>query len=490
MTAPIVPQIGSTLTIVKPLGKPVSFNIGEIIEAKVIDIFSTGGVALKIKGSVLTAQAEMSLLKDSTVLFRVMGTDKQGSELRLQFMGYTEKTDQLQTSETAKGTVLNKLLDDLSGMLSKSGVPSKNLSEVMEQIIKALPPDIRTVPRDLLVRLQDLLKTMPQKNLPEVMEQIIRALPPDVRKVPGELLVKLQDMLKTGVPEKDTAAIAEQFIKSLPSEPDTVPKELLVRLQDLLKTGMNKSGEDIRLKLDKLMELLPKMLSPEDPSVRNLKNVRDDLMIRIDNILQASLKNALADTGVSLEAKLKAVVEMLQRIDKPVSQADMSQIRTDLKAELLQLKEQLLVTNKGSEAELVNSLLKDVETFQLLSKATDSFSTFLPVIWDELRKGEISFRKNRRDTSGRSFSCRLNLDLENFGELSIVVTMAGREFSVYMKTEKNAFRDLLNSSLHELRDRFAGSGMVLKNASVLDRELSDAEFERLESFERIVNIRI
>ena len=491
MINPNIPDIGSTLTIIKPLGKPISLKIGEIIEAKVLDIYSTGGIALKIKGSVLTAQAEMSLLKDSTVLFKVMGTDKQGSGLKLQFIGYSGSTVEPQTGETAKGGVLNRLIEDLSGLLSKNDLPSKNISEVIEQIIKALPSDLSSVPKDLLVRLQDLLKTgLPQKNIPEVMEQIVKALPPDMRTVPGDLLVKLQDMLKTGITDKHATDVIEQFIRALPSELNTVPKELLVRLQDLLKTGMTKAGENMQVKLDKLMELLPELLSPGDPILKSMKNLREDLMVRIDNVLHASLKNALADTGISLEAKLKAMVELLQRIDKPLSQADVSRIKTDLKAQLLQLREQLLVTNRGGEAELVNSLLKDIETFQLLSKATDSFATFLPVTWDELKKGEISFRKKQKAGSGRSFSCRLNLDLENFGGLSIIVLMVDREFSVYMKAEKSVFREILNASLHELQDRFSGSGLLLKNASIIDKELSDRELERLESFERIVNIKI
>jgi hypothetical protein len=490
MINPNIPDIGSTLTIIKPLGKPVSFKIGEIIEAKVLDVFSTGGIALKIKGSVLTAQAEMSLLKDSTVLFKVTGTDKQGSELKLQFMGYTGNAVQPQPGETAKSLILNRLIEDLSGMLSKN-IPSKDVSEVIAQLIKALPSDMRTVPRELLVRLQDLLKTgVPLKDLSAVMDQIIKTLPADMRAVPRGLLVQLQDQMKTDITDKKAADIIEQFIRALPPDLNTVPKKLLVRLQDLLKTGMTKTGENIQVKLDKLMDLLPELLSPGDPLIKSMKNLREDLMIRIDNVLNASLKNALADTGVSLEAKLKALAELLQRIDKPLSPADVAQLKTDLKAQLLQLREQFFVTNKGGEAELVNTLLKDIETFQLLSKATDSFSTFLPVTWDELKKGEISFRKNRRDSRGNSFSCRLNLDLESFGEISIIVLMADREFSVYMKAERGSFREMLNASLHELHDRFSGSGLLLRNASVLDKELSGEELERLESFERIVNIKI
>jgi hypothetical protein len=412
MINPNIPDIGSTLTIIKPLGKPVSFRIGEIIEAKVLDIFSSGGIALKIKGSVLTAQAEMSLLKDSTVLFKVTGADKQGSELKLQFMGYSDTTVQPLTGGTGKDQMLTKLIDDLSGLLSKN-LSSKDVSEVIEQLIKALPSDI-----------------------------------------------------------------------------NTVPKELVAKLQDVLKTGMSRAGENIQTKLDKLMDMLPELLSPGDPMIKSMKNLREDVMIRIDNILHTSLKNALADTGVALEAKIKALVELLQRIDTPLSPADVSQIKTDLKAQMLQMREQFFSANKGGEAELVNSLLKDIETFQLLSKATDSFSTFLPVIWDELKKGDVSFRKNRRDNSARSFSCRLNLDLKSFGELSIIVLMVDRAFSVYMKAEKNDFREILNASLHELHDRFAGSGLLLKNASVIDKELSPEELERLGSFERIVNIKI
>src|SRR5208337_4526814 len=76
----------------------------------------------------------------------------------------------------------------------------------------------------------------------------------------------------------------------------------------------------------------------------------------------------------------------------------------------------------------IEGLLKDVETFQALSKTTDSFYTFLPVTWKELKDGDLAFKRGREgSTGGATSSCRINLSLDGFGSLSILVLMNNRD---------------------------------------------------------------
>ncbi len=75
----------------------------------------------------------------------------------------------------------------------------------------------------------------------------------------------------------------------------------------------------------------------------------------------------------------------------------------------------LTATQRESTVRLIDGLIKDIETFQVLSKTTNSFYTFLPISWQELKDGEISFKRGQSDAKGIPYSCRINLDLERFG---------------------------------------------------------------------------
>jgi flagellar hook-length control protein FliK len=85
----------------------------------------------------------------------------------------------------------------------------------------------------------------------------------------------------------------------------------------------------------------------------------------------------------------------------------------------------------------------------------------------------------------------MNLDFEELGKVTIVAMMQGGNFFVSFKTDNSEFRSVLNSNLQELQQMFQEQGLNLKTADVLGMEENHLmPFERLESFENIINIRI
>jgi len=139
----------------------------------------------------------------------------------------------------------------------------------------------------------------------------------------------------------------------------------------------------------------------------------------------------------------------------------------------------------------IDGLLQDVETFQLLSKLTDSFYTFLPFVWKGLKEADIAFKRSGGGPGGRSYYCLVHLELEELGKLEIVAMMAGAEFYVTFKSDHDSFRSVLEAHLNELQEQFAAKGLKLGLVSFHDMEEKQlAPFERLESFESLVSIRI
>ena len=420
------------ITVTKPLGKSIPLNVGEIVKGEVMDLLPTGGVTLRIKGSFITARTDIPLQKNTEVMLKVIGTPSSPNELKLQFMGMTEKEDP--GPAAFKGEALNRFIQDTSG-----GAPRTPLSmELIERLLKALPSDV-----------------------------------------------------------------------------NAIPKEIRLQIQNVLRESLKATGQDIQTRLDELFKDLPPALKNQ----ASLQDLKIDVTVSIDKLLSEgaadNLEALLRGTGVALESKLKAVAELLQQaktspeggaepgkgtlsidIKQLLPAADRASLENDLKATLLRLKEVLDQTTTGDLAvirkasDAVGGLLKDIETFQLLSRTTQSFYTFLPVNWQELKDGEIAFKQNTSDGKAASFSCRLNLDLEDHGKLVIMVLSHNNEFFVSLKPESEEFKSMLASNVNHLENQFAEEGLNLKAVRVLDKDDTSLEqLENLEPFKQIVSIK-
>ncbi|MEW6738296.1 MAG: flagellar hook-length control protein FliK [Nitrospirota bacterium] len=457
------------ISIEKPTGKAISLKLGEIVKAEVMDMLPTGGVTLKVKGDFITAKTDIPLEKGAIAFFKVTDLPVEGKDLKLQFMGYTP--------ESAKEQEMT--------------LPSFNLKE---------------------------------SPIPKLIQELTNSLS-DIKNsaVSGKEADSLTSKLQN---------INSEILKALPSDINSLPKEVRMQLQNLLQASLKITGQSIQTRLDNFISQLPESIK-NHPLVQNLTK---DLTVSIEKLLQTPMKGILQDTGVALEAKLKAIVEMFQQMEysgslkaeagrqeevtilpqgkdavtheqKQPLQHDMTAIKKDLKAGLLQLKQ--LVVEEGKETlkgfstadltptqreiavRVIDGLIKDIETFQVLSKTTDSFYTFLPISWQELKDGEVSFKRGRSDAKGISYSCRINLDLERFGKLSVMVMMYNKEFLVSFRAENPAFQAILNNNAKELQDSFIARGLNLKAVNVLDgNDTSLEQFERLESLEKQVSIKV
>lgn len=455
----IITSDNNFLTLEKPTGKTIAFQIGDTIRAKVMDILPTGEVTLKIKGDLITAKTEVPIEKGADAFFKVTGQSADSKELRLQLSGYADTAKS--QDATMKTETLGKMIQELANAIaSNKGTDAVKIQNLNSDILKALPQDI-----------------------------------------------------------------------------NSLPKNLRMQLQNILQAALKETGQSIQTRMDALLNSLPEGI--KNSSVA--ESIRKDLMVSIEKLLQTPMKAVLQDTGVALEAKLKAIAMTLQQSGfqdtaksavnnetallkgllslglKSEGSPEKAQVvlekpallKNDLKAGLLQLKDMLSEnisnaadkTNKSATAVEVKSqnqelltkidgLLKDIETFQLLSKTTDSFYTFLPLNWKELKDGGVSFKRGKAGAKGVPYSCRINLDLEEFGKLSAMVVLYNNEFFVTFKSEDAAFQSVIDDNSKELQESFSNRGMRLKGVNVLGiNDDSFEQLERLEASDKIVSIK-
>ena len=540
----ITSLVGGNLTIDKALGKSVLLAAGETIKAEVVNILSSGNAVLKIKGELISAKTQVPLQQGETAFFKVSGSSSSANELKLQFIGYEDNSGDESALKnfmtTAEGKTLAGLIQELSDSLLKQGgtSPSEN---------------------------QSIASTLTPGGGAQAERGVADTFPLDK---------------------------IESLLKALPSDINALPKDIKTQLQDLLQSSLRSTGQSIQSRLETVLSQLSDTLE-NSPAPGNFKS---DIMLNMERLLSGPLKNALLNSGVALEAKLKSTAFSmllnaetetetagavtspdlqqgmdpsfqqgmnpslqqdtspslqqgtspslqqgaspdLQRASAPSgkelitmqSDTDASKdaksgqtqtshvpaLTNDLKSVLLVLKQRLSASLESNPAAQdskaptavketvqdaaalknlqgkIEGLLKDVETFQALSKTTDSFYTFLPVTWKELKDGDVAFKRGREGaTGGRSSSCRINLDLAGFGSLSILVLKNNSDFFVSFKAARPESHSLISANLDELKSSFVEQGLSLKAAHMLDKTDTTMEkLDKLGSSDRIISVK-
>jgi hypothetical protein len=297
--------------------------------------------------------------------------------------------------------------------------------------------------------------------------------------------------------------------------------ELLVNMEKLLpaplKAALLNTGVAFEAKLKSVMTTLQHQQAAgglNDPALDSLQTAQGNAFEKelTTALVKELLKHAKESAG---EPRLTPSSVEKEKVVAPKSTvaSEPSPLKNDLKAALLELKYALndnelidaLSSKEGAKTKdvqqetqllknaqaTIEGLLKDIETFQALSKTTDSFYTFLPLNWKELRDGEIAFKRGKSAAGGPApFSCRINLDLEQHGTLSVLVLMQNREFFISFKAAQPQLQETLATHLDNLKAAFREKGLALKAVNMLDKNDTSLEhLEKLEPFERIVSIK-
>lgn len=429
-------------------GKLPTLTPGEVVRARVVEVMPGGDALLRVKGSLIQAKTDLRLTPDTLALFRVLEVkeEKGAHQVRLQMME-TLPEPRPQTPGAGAGfSHIQNLARELAELLTAKGQRPADFTATIERLLKALPDDVTTLPRDLRGQLQTLL----QASLRDAEQNI-------------------QQRLRTVLGEARFADSPEW-------------------LESLAAARQGFAG------VEKLPEL--------------------------------AFQSLLGNTGVAFESKMRALAAALSGAEPhsdegegggsdPPPPAEAALVKADLKAGLLDLRQRILDSMEQEAAaarqtaeirggsgsgssplhakvlELLDGLLQDVETFQLLSRLTDSFYTFLPLVWDGLREGEIAFKRSRKGGADRTCYCLVQLDFEELGRLKIFALKQGEDFFVSFETDNETLRTVLKDNIQDLEKVFAEGGLRLKATDFHgSRERHLAPFERLETFESILSVRI
>jgi Flagellar hook-length control protein FliK len=253
-------------------------------------------------------------------------------------------------------------------------------------------------------------------------------------------------------------------------EADSIKNTILSALNKL--EGLN-SGTAGMEKLVRLLAALPGPLKQSLPET----DIINRFLLQIEDLSGKSLQDVVENGGIFFEAKLRILAGGMEAEGLSADIEAGRIIAGDLKASLLRLKDMFLapavmehVRGRLNTDELLgalNTVIRNIEFYQLQSKLTDSLQFFLPLVWRELREGEVILREYDRGKVGeRSFTCTVNLDLERAGKVRVNLVSQGGYMHVTCTAEKSDFTRLLKEGAGVLREQFVSAGLRLGHVVV------------------------
>ena len=460
----LFPRRGDRLSRLKP---------GDVVRGRVVQAAESGELSLRIAGTVVRARSTHPIPVGASLLFRVLSR---------------------QDAPDAVGVRLH--------LLQMADVPEMEL------------PGTGGTPGSAAPSMADAAGDVPL----EALRNLVREL---------QSRVSLK-----GAQGEDLGATVRQLLKALPQDPASLPRELRRELLGMLRWSLRDAGEGTHRRAALLLRdsaFRDWMASREASRHADAPFPGTPFLAEAGKILGVSMKSLLRETGVAFESKLRALAKAILAEEEAGVSREGMEGRTwspagvqalpenDLKAILLQLRrghmdgqsppagtetaEDAGITagNTASRSAgglekllpMVEGLLRDIELFQLLSKLTGSFYTFLPLIWRGLREGDIAFKRSRSRGSEPIHYCVLNLDFEVLGRLLVVAMLHDGDCFLSFRADHEGFQSALRGSAHELEEMFRREGLRLGGISFPaadDPQL--ASFENLDAFESVLSLKI
>jgi len=306
----------------------------------------------------------------------------------------------------------------------------------------------------------------------------------------NEVLIRLKNRVveaKTELPLK----VGERLLLKVESKEDGVRLRWVKNMvsQDWLKTTVDSLLHDLKgVKSDiKGLRILGDILNRLPDAVKEGlegDSILKRLPLPMEGLSGSVLKDILESSGVFFETRLKLLV--LKNMQDVIREELARIVKTDLKGALLKIKGLLRTSGfiehlvkdgiKPQElSNLIDGLEKTIEYHQLQSSLNESFQTFLPLLWETLRGGELIFKGRDGDLSGgRTYYCIIRLEFERMGRLVVWVIMQQKGFYITFVTDNHTFLNLLQNNMGFLKEQFDAAGLKLSNLMTRYEERIDS----------------
>jgi len=238
-------------------------------------------------------------------------------------------------------------------------------------------------------------------------------------------------------------------ILSFVSSSQTLKDTVLDTLFSFFKVGNINQKEKMVI-----IQLLSSILKNEG-LIQNLKNI----LPHINSLTPEKLREIITNSGIFYENKIK--------------RKRFKELNDDIKGILL---------SKNDISSEERRILRDIEGYQILSKLTGGIFSYVPVFWEDLKRGDIFMKKGSR---GRDvYFCRIDLDFKSLGRVFTGVFLFGKDLYLNFFVENEELKKLINEDTKNLKKELLEDFNTVSIKFLKDipeeRKFIDEDFLRLE----------
>ncbi len=246
------------------------------------------------------------------------------------------------------------------------------------------------------------------------------------------------------------------------NEQITLLKKFLGDIKNLNDKSIKQNTQNIA----KLIQSQVQSKSIDSGSLEELKTTLDQVKQQIQNpkIQQEPLQNKQINTLKQFMSDIKELYDKSQNIaskttalPQEIKQKVEQSITNDLKATLLQVKDQI-------DDPKIQKVLDQISYHQLLSFSSYSNSSFLPFMWDNVEDGSVNFTSNEKEI----FTCSIDLQLKNYGEFKSVLLLEQKNnISINLRIKSDTLKAKVQDNLKILREGINKIGLNLVSLNIL-----------------------
>jgi len=122
--------------------------------------------------------------------------------------------------------------------------------------------------------------------------------------------------------------------------------------------------------------------------------------------------------------------------------------KNDMKFKLLTLLNNKYISNEDKEK--IRNLIKDIQDYQYLSRLTDTFWTFIPILEREILDAQFIYKKIDRKSTVHFVL--LKLKFNKAGQVDININLVDNKLFVNFFIESKKFMDFLKENINELKN--------------------------------------
>ena len=142
------------------------------------------------------------------------------------------------------------------------------------------------------------------------------------------------------------------------------------------------------------------------------------------------------------------------------------ELLSDMKGVLTKLGDNLQASGQNKEAlEISNRLLTQIEYHQLVSYVSSSTHLYVPFSWDGLKGGSMMMKQG----SDEKFHCQIDLDLEAYGKLNMMLVLAGEKYiDITIASQKKELGSKITQQLSDLKYALNEVGLITGTVKMLE----------------------